>query len=117
MISGKLRKQIFILAAIGLATPMISLAAAPSQIDDTSVNVSYADLNIEAEAGAKVLYARLKRASEQVCSVESHLGWVGARRLLGSLTAVHKAKVCYKDALAAAVAEIDSDTLTNIHSS
>ena len=110
MISGKLRKQIFILAVIGLATPMISLAAAPSQIDDTSVNVSYADLNIEAEAGAKVLYARLKRASEQVCSVESHL-------VLGSLTAVHKAKVCYKDALAAAVAEIDSDTLTNIHSS
>ena len=59
------------LLVVGMAVPAISLAAAPSQIDKETVKVSYADLNIQSEAGAKVLYTRLKKASQEVCGIQS----------------------------------------------
>ena len=108
MMSRKLRMQIAILATIGLTIPTIGLAAAPSHIDDISVTVSYADLNINREAGAKVLYARLQRASERVCDIGPFFG-------LGSVAAKADAKACYEEALTTAVEEIDSDALGRIH--
>lgn len=75
-----------------------------------SIAVDYSDLKIDSEAGASTLYARLKHASSKVCGVESY--WQ-----LGSLTRVKLAKTCYDKTLSNAVANIDSDALTRIHSS
>ena len=93
---------------IGIALPAIGLAASPSQLDASSVKVSYGDLNIHTKAGAKALYSRLKRAAQEACSVESHVRY-------GSLRTVQKTKVCYQEALASAVDRIDSDELSKIH--
>ncbi|MDX1508234.1 MAG: UrcA family protein [Woeseiaceae bacterium] len=94
----------------GLALPVAANASAPSQIDVAQVSVSFADLNIQNEAGARVLYARLKQASEKVCSVEPY-------REAGSLSKTAEAEQCYADALDKAVSRIDSDALKKIHSS
>lgn len=97
-----------LLLAIGVALPAIGLAAAPSHIKDVSVKVTYADLNIHSEAGAKVLYSRLKRASEEVCGVKPHV-------INGSLAATKNARVCYRETLEASVEKIDSEALSEIH--
>ena len=97
-----------LLLTFGIALPAIGLAAAPSQIDDVSVRVSYADLDIHSEAGAKVLYSRLKRASEEVCGIQSHV-------INGSLAATKNARACYREALEVSVKKIDSAALTGIH--
>ena len=73
-----------------------------------SIAVDYSDLRIDTEAGARTLYARLKHASNKVCGVESY--WQ-----LGSLTRVKLAHTCYDQTLGKAVANIDSDALTKLH--
>jgi UrcA family protein len=98
------------IVASGLALPLVGLAASPSHIDDDSVKVSYSDLNITNEAGAKLLYARLQRASQEVCGVGSH-------NIVRSLTETKKARACYEKALSAAVEKLDSELLTVIHNS
>ena len=86
-----------------------AIAAAPTQFETERVTVSYADLNIHSAAGARVLYSRLKAASESVCHVESY-------RELGSLSRVADAENCFDETLDEAVAEIDSAALKRIHS-
>ena len=98
------------IVATGLVLPLAGMTATPSHIDDAAVKVSYADLNINNEAGAKVLYARLQRASQEVCGVGSH-------DILRSLTETKKARACYEKALTAAIQKIDSELLTVIHDS
>ena len=97
------------LLLIGIALPATGMAAAASQIDDASIKVSYADLNIRSEAGARVLYARLKRATEEVCGIQSHV-------INGSLAETLRARTCFREALEASVEKIDSDALKEIHS-
>lgn len=97
-----------LLLAIGFTLPAIAAAGAPSQIDRDSVTVSFADLDIYSDAGAKVLYSRLKRASARACDMEPY--WE-----LGSLSRARIAKSCYDEALSTAVENIDSDALKNIH--
>ena len=101
---------IWTLGVIGMALPLSSNAATPSQFEKISVKVSYADLNIESDAGARALYSRLKRASRKACNVKSLTS-------AGSLREVRSASRCYDQTLEAAVREIDSDALTRIHSS
>jgi len=98
------------IVATGLALPLAGMAAAPSHIDDAAVKVSYSDLNINNEAGAKVLYSRLQRASQEVCGVGSH-------NIVRSLTETRKAQACYEDALTSAIEKLDSELLTAIHNS
>lgn len=98
------------IVATGLTLPLAGMAAAPSHFDDVGVKVSYSDLNIGNEAGAKVLYARLQRASQEVCGVGSH-------NIVRSLTETKKARACYEKALTAAIEKIDSELLTVIHNS
>ena len=98
------------LVVLGLGTSSTAIAASPSQFDDSSVSVSFADLNIQNSAGAKVLYSRLQQASESVCNVESY-------RELGSLSRVAQAQSCYVETLDEAIAKIDSAALQAIHSS
>ena len=84
-------------------------AAAASPFEPEKVSVSYADLNIENDAGARVLYARLKKASKKVCKVDAH-------RNTGTLLRSVESQKCYAETLDSAVAEIDSAALRRIHS-
>jgi len=77
--------------------------------DGYSAKISYADLNIETETGAKVLYARLKWASAQVCGIESFT-------TVRSLSVRRNALNCFQETLEASVEKIDSDALTRAHS-
>lgn len=101
---------IITLLTFGLAAPLAAMGATPTHLEDAAVKVSYADLNIENKAGAKILYARLQRASQEVCGIGSH-------DLVRSLTESRKARACYDEALTAAVKKIDSAALKEIHSS
>ena len=96
---------------LGLTAPLSASAAAPSQFDDASVTVNFADLNIDNAAGAKVLYSRLQRASAEVC------GASGTYLEQGSLARVAQAEQCYAETLDEAVSKIDSSALRQIHSS
>lgn len=98
------------LIVFGLGASASAIAASPSQFDSAAVSVSFADLNIQNAAGAKVLYGRLQQASEAVCNVESY-------RELGSLSRLAEVKACYAETLDEAVAKIDSAALAEIHSS
>ena len=105
-----LKTGISLLIAVGIALPVAASAGKPGHAEDTSIKVSYEDLNINSEAGARVLYSRLKRASEKACNVEplsEH----------GSIERVRAAKLCYHEVLSGAVENIDSDALRRIHAS
>ena len=65
--------------------------------------------NIKNEAGARVLYQRLKDATEEVCGMESY-------QRDRSLSRYNSAKECYTETLTQAVNRIDSELLTDIHS-
>ena len=65
------KSSIALLVAVGITLPAVASAGGPSEDEENAVKVSYADLNIDSEAGARVLYSRLKRASEKACNVES----------------------------------------------
>jgi UrcA family protein len=86
-----------------------AVAAPPSLYEAVTVKVQYADLNIQNEAGARVLYQRLKNATEEVCGVQSY-------QRDRSLTRFNSAKECYSETLTQAVNRIDSDLLKDIHS-
>ena len=97
-----------LLLMLGMTLPAIGTAAAPSQFEDASVRISYADLDIQSEAGARVLYSRLKRASERACNKSSY--WERA-----SISMTVKAEECYREALTNAVESVGSDALKKIH--
>ena len=98
------------LIVFGLSASATAIAATPSQLESGAISVSFADLNIQNTAGAKVLYSRLQHASESVCNLKSY-------RELGSLSRLAKARACYVEKLDKAVANIDSAALQAIHSS
>lgn len=95
-------------AAIALAGPAIAFGAAPQKADASSVKVSYKDLDVTSEAGAKILYARLKQASKSACDVRPV-------RETGSISATAKAKQCYHNSLAEAVDRLDIELVSKLH--
>ena len=98
------------LVVVGFGMSASAVAATQSQLADGAISVSFADLNIQNVAGARVLYTRLQRATKSVCNVKSY-------RELGSLSRVSQAEQCYAETLDEAVAKIDSDALKKIHAS
>lgn len=94
------------LAAIACGVTMTTAATA-DQSDGQPLTkvVSYADLNLNGEAGAQTLYGRLRMASSQVCapfrgnSLRERTNW----------------SECFSSALARSVAEIDAPMLTAHH--
>jgi len=106
----KMLTGITTLIVLGLSSWATAIAASPSQFEDSAISVSFADLNIQNSAGAKVLYSRLQQASESVCNVESFTE-------LGSLSRLAEAEACYTETLNEAVSKIDSDALQEIHQS
>ena len=93
-----------------LAAPAIASADAKSDLQGVSVKVSYADLNVEKQAGAKALYRRLQQASRQACDYQS-------LRDAGSLRRAMLTKKCYRESLSSAVEELDNDLVSQIHNS
>ena len=98
------------LVVFGLGASASAVAASPSQLSVRSVQVSFADLNINSDAGAQALYKRLQNASEKACSISNS----AATKPVG---AVRDARLCYASALSNAVSRIDSDALSKIHAS
>jgi UrcA family protein len=66
--------------------------------------VVFKDLNLNSNAGVQVLYRRIQGAADQVC------GKVDARDLRG----VRAKKACVEQAIANAVATVDSRMLTTV---
>lgn len=110
MINSKLTKSFAAsLLVVVLGAPAIATAATPSYLEERKATVSYADLNLENEAGVRVLYRRLQRAAKDVCGV-AHLSNAPIR-------VYQQARQCYQDTLSEAIADIDNTALTRIHSS
>jgi UrcA family protein len=99
-----------IIVVVALGAPAIASADAKSQLQGVSVKVSYADLNLEKQAGAKTLYRRLRLAARQACDV-------GSLQQEGSVRRLTEARQCYSNALSKAVEELDNQFLTQIHNS
>ena len=98
------------LVVFGLSASATAIAAAPSQLSVRSVQVSFADLNINSDEGAQALYTRLQSAAEQACLISNS----GSTK---PVSVLRDSKACYTSALGNAVARIDSDALKAIHSS
>ena len=95
---------------VALGAPTVASADAKSDLQGVSVKVSYADLNLEKQAGAKALYRRLQQASKQACDVRGLLN-------AGSVRRMAETKQCYREALSVAVEKVDNELLTQIHNS
>jgi UrcA family protein len=67
------------------------------------VTVNFAELNLDKPAGVKVLYKRLRKASESVCG-----GWRAVRTS-------RSAKHCYDAALSQAVFDVNKPLLSELH--
>ncbi len=96
---------------IVLSGPAVVLAGTPSYIEDAKATVSYADLNLEKAEGVRVLYRRLKRASNELCSTTPP-------RVAGSLPEIYLRRAtrqCYRESLSNAVDKFNNEDLTRIH--
>jgi len=102
------RSLLATIVVVALGAPAIASADANSNLQGKSVKVTYADLNLEKQEGAKALYRRLQQASKQACDV-------GSLREEGSVKRLGEARQCYSDALTTAVEELDNELVTQIH--
>jgi len=97
-----------------LGGPAVVLANTISYIEVGKASVSYAGLNLESEEGVRVLYRRLKRASNKLCSDTPP-------KIAESLPNIYigiygqEPQQCYREALSNAVARFDNEDLTRIH--
>ena len=82
-------------AAFGVAA--LSAGAVAAHADPAKAVVNYSDLDLSQAADARSLYARLQKASEQVCS-----GYKDTRNL--SMKRVYES--CYQAALTRAVEDV-----------
>jgi UrcA family protein len=73
--------------------------------DVPQVHVNYAGLNLSTNAGATVLYQRIRGAADLVCGVSDSR----------DLARVSQAKACAKQAIAEAVAAVNAPALTGVY--
>ena len=95
-------------AVVVLSIPAIASADAGAELKGRTEKVSFADLNVNKEAGAEQLYRRLQQASKRVCGVEP-------LKISGSVKVLTQSMRCYRQTLDATVAKIDKDALTAVH--
>jgi UrcA family protein len=69
--------------------------------------VVYGDLNLDTDAGARVLFFRLRSAAKQVCSPLAGRG----------LNLQSRWQACYDNAMASAVAQVNHTTVTALYAS
>lgn len=97
-------------AIFAISAPAIASTGTDNRLKGQAVKVSYADLNLQKDAGAKVLYRRLQQASKKACGVESF-------RNAGSLSEAAEMQRCYQSSLTSSVAKVNNALLTKIHES
>ena len=93
------------MAALILGIASTAGSASPTADGIQSVTVRYAGLDLSRSVGAQILYTRIQQAALQVCD-----GFVGPFREMRT-----KASPCYKDAVASAVAQVNSPQLSVIY--
>ena len=99
---------------IVLSGPAVVLADKITYFEVGKARVSYADLNLESEEGVRVLYRRLQRASNKLCSATPP-------HVAGSLPYVYffgnkrETRQCYREALSNAVDKFDNEDLIRVH--
>lgn len=106
--SVKILSGIFAVAGIGgLAAPVLARPMTQSAADQTvnKETVSYRDLNIANQAGAKRLYERIAIAAENVCGIDDE----GVALLFD-----RNYRACKDEAIADAVNRVDQPRLTAI---
>ena len=94
-----------LLPAIALAAAGIASAGTQVEAGVPSVVVQYGDLNLDSQAGVLKLHARLRGASQDVCSSLNS-------RVLGLL---EQYQSCVSNALARSVAAIGNESLSKFH--
>ena len=90
-----------------LALPAV--ATAGSKVSDTSIKVSFADLDISKQEGLQALYRRLQGAAEEACGPITYTE-------AGNLTQLSHNKRCYQETLSRAVDKVGNDALQALHS-
>jgi UrcA family protein len=108
--SNIVKSMLTVVAIVAMSAPAIASTSADDGLKGQSVKVSYADLNLQKEAGAKVLYRRLQQASKKACGVESYPH-------SASLKAKAESMRCYQSSLTTSVAKVNNALLTQIHES
>ena len=93
-----------IVGASVLAAASLSLAgAACAQVEQTSVRVSYADLNLRSEPGARAMYGRIEDAAMHVCGQQPDIHQLTERELY---------QKCKSQAVDRAVRDLDAPLVT-----
>lgn len=92
------------LAVLGLVVLTAGAHAAEPTIEVNTRAVRFADLNLNTDAGAKVLLRRIRMAAEQVCG-DPHT------RQMEIAQAVH---ACMNDAIAGGVRQVNNLQLTRV---
>ena len=105
-IQNTIRAAAFLLCgAIAVGTLQTTAQAADDALP--SKKVSYADLDISKEAGAKVLYSRIVAAAKQVCQESGYK----------DLGAMQRVNGCVDRAINNAVKQVDSPALSALRPS
>jgi len=100
------RRIAFVVLAAAPITMLASVAPAHESADAPAhMAVSYADLNLNSDAGIAVLYKRLKYAARQVC------GDGDTTSLARGRDTTH----CINNAMSEAVARVNSPMLTSLY--
>jgi UrcA family protein len=92
-------------AALGVASLAMGAHADESVAQVPARTVHYSDLNLNTQAGAEMLYGRIRRAAGQVC------GDVGSRQLADATAA----RICVDRAVTASVRAVNNQRLTNTY--
>jgi UrcA family protein len=93
-------------AAISCGIALTSIAEADERSGEPLTKVvNYADLNVNAEPGARVLYGRLRMAATQVCAPFKG----------DTLRQIATWSECFDQAIARSVKQIDQPVLTAYH--
>ncbi len=98
-----------LLCSIAALAPLMSVPAARADAADATqhrTEVRFGDLDLNRLSDATVLYDRIEVAARQVC---------GPRTLTGSYATAPGFAHCYANAVAQAVARVDSPTLTTVY--
>ncbi len=108
------RSLVATFVVIVLSGPAVVLADKITYFEAGKARVSYADLNLENEESVRVLYRRLQRASNKLCS-DAPPKIAGSLPIIYQLSNGVENRQCYREALSNAVDKIDNEDLTRIH--
>ncbi|MCI0516956.1 MAG: UrcA family protein, partial [Woeseiaceae bacterium] len=102
-------KRIGLLALLGLCVPAFAIAATPRlAVEEVQMRVSFADLDLDRQAGVERLYQRIRAAAAGACGSLT-------LREVGSLKALRANQDCYRDLIEGAVLKVDNAALTKLH--